>query len=58
MSLQDRIQTLRARHQSIDHAIDEENHRPFPNEDAVHDLTRQKLKIKDEIYQLENQQVA
>ena len=55
MSLQDRIQTLRARHQTIEQAIDEEIHRPLPDEEAVHDLKRQKLKIKDEIVQLEQQ---
>jgi hypothetical protein len=34
-------------------SIDEENRRPLPNRDAVSDLKRQKLRIKDEIFQLE-----
>jgi len=41
MSLQDRIEALK------------ENKRPLPNRDAIYDLKRQKLRIKDEIYQLE-----
>jgi hypothetical protein len=55
MSLQDRIQTLRARHQSLDHALEEEAHRPLPNDEMIHDIKRQKLKIKDEISELERQ---
>jgi hypothetical protein len=55
MSLNDRIDTLRARHQSLELALQEEIHRPHPNSEMVHDIKRQKLKIKDEIYQLEHQ---
>lgn len=53
MSLQDRLQALREQHAALDRAIEEETRRPLPNQDAVHDLKRQKLRIKDEIYQLE-----
>lgn len=53
MSLQDRLQALKEQHAALDRAIEEENRRPLPNQDAVHDLKRQKLRIKDEIYQLE-----
>lgn len=53
MSLQDRIEALREKHASLDRAIDEEIHRPLPNQEVVHDLKRQKLRIKDEIFQLE-----
>jgi hypothetical protein len=38
---------------AVTRAIDEENNRPMPNRDAVSDLKRQKLRIKDEIFQLE-----
>jgi len=54
MSLTDRIESLRARHQSLEQALQEESHRPLPNEEMIHDIKRQKLKIKDEIYQLEH----
>lgn len=53
MSLQDRLQALKEQHAALDRALEEENRRPLPNQDAVHDLKRQKLRIKDEIYQLE-----
>jgi hypothetical protein len=54
MSLQDRIEALRAKHAALERAIDEENSRPLPNDDAISDLKRQKLRIKDEIFQLES----
>lgn len=53
MSLEDRIVALREKHASLERELDEEAHRPLPNQDAIHDLKRQKLRIKDEIYQLE-----
>jgi hypothetical protein len=55
MSMQDRIEALREKHASLERAIDEETHRPLPNHDAITDLKRQKLRIKDEIFQLEKQ---
>jgi hypothetical protein len=55
MSVQDRIEALREKHALLERALDEENHRPLPNQDTVHDLKRQKLRIKDEIFQLERQ---
>ena len=55
MSVHDRIEALREKHASLERALDEEVHRPLPNQDAVHDLKRQKLRIKDEIFQLEKQ---
>jgi hypothetical protein len=53
MSLQDRIEALKEKHAALERALDEENKRPLPNQDAIYDLKRQKLRIKDEIYQLE-----
>ena len=55
MSVQDRIEALREKHALLERALDEEIHRPWPNQDAVHDLKRQKLRIKDEIFALERQ---
>jgi hypothetical protein len=52
--LQDRIETLRARHRSLEEAIDREICRPLPNDDMVADLKRQKLRIKDQIVELEH----
>ena len=53
MSSQDRIEALRERHAALERAIDEESRHPFPNQDAISDLKRQKLRIKDELFQLE-----
>ena len=55
MSVQDRIEALREKHASLERTLDEESHRPLPNQEAIYDLKRQKLRIKDEIFQLERQ---
>ena len=55
MSQLDRIEALKEKHASLERAIDEETHRPLPDQSAIHDLKRQKLRIKDEIFQLERQ---
>jgi hypothetical protein len=54
MTLLDRIETLRTRHRSLEEAIDREVSRPAPNMETISDLKRQKLRIKDEIVQLEH----
>jgi hypothetical protein len=54
MSSQDRIEELRAQHRGLENTLDQEIHRPLPNLDVVTDLKRQKLRIKDEIVQLEH----
>lgn len=54
MSLQDRIEELRARHRSLEEALGLEISRPLPNPDTITDLKRQKLRIKDTIVQLEH----
>jgi hypothetical protein len=55
MSQLDHVEALREKHASLERAIDEEIHRPLPDQAAIHDLKRQKLRIKDEIFQLERQ---
>jgi hypothetical protein len=52
--LVDRIETLRARHRSLEEAIGQENSRPLPSEETLTDLKRQKLRIKDQIVSLEH----
>ncbi len=54
MSLNDRIETLRTRHRTLEEQIDQEVSRPLPDLDMVGDLKRQKLRIKDEIALLEH----
>ena len=54
MSPHDRVETLRTQHRSLEELIDQEISRPLPNMDVIHDLKRQKLRIKDELVQLEH----
>jgi hypothetical protein len=51
--LQDRIEALKEKHAMLERALDEETHRPLPNQETIYDLKRQKLRIKDEIFALE-----
>ncbi|MDH5188932.1 MAG: YdcH family protein [Rhodospirillaceae bacterium] len=52
MGHKDRIVSLEARHHELEAAIHTENTRPHPNEDEIHTLKKEKLKIKDEINSL------
>ena len=52
MSTVDHIEALKAKHASLEHAIDQENTRPHPNDDAICSLKKRKLQIKDEIVRL------
>lgn len=55
MSLEDRISSLKNKHQHLEHAIQTENNRPIPDEVQIHALKKEKLKIKDEIAGLSQQ---
>ena len=52
MSTVDHIEALKAKHASLEHAIDQENTRPHPDDDAICSLKKRKLQIKDEIARL------
>lgn len=41
--------TLASKHAALHTMIDEEEHRPHPNEDLLHQLKKEKLRLKDEI---------
>lgn len=49
MSLQDRIESLKAKHAALDTAIQTETKRPSPNNVAISNLKLQKLRIKEEL---------
>ncbi|HUI16092.1 MAG TPA: YdcH family protein [Alphaproteobacteria bacterium] len=53
MNIAERIDSLKAKHAALDAAIEEENNRPLPDATKIHDLKRQKLKIKDEMAQID-----
>lgn len=52
MKADERLDSLRAKHATLDRAIQEENQRPLPDELRLTELKREKLRIKDEIAQL------
>ena len=54
MSVQERIEALRAKHGSLKEEIEEENQRPHPDDLRIAELKRLKLRIKDEIAVLES----
>ncbi len=49
MPTQDRVVSLQERHTNLEDLIKTEQNRPFPDESAIHELKRKKLRIKDEI---------
>jgi len=52
MSAVDHIEALKAKHASLEHAINRETARPQPDDDALCSLKKRKLLIKDEITRL------
>jgi hypothetical protein len=52
MSSDDRVEALKAKHAALDIALGEENRRPHPDNSAISELKRQKLKIKDELQRI------
>ena len=52
MTADDRIDSLRAKHAALEREIDEEVHRPLPDDLRLSELKREKLRIKDQIAQL------
>jgi hypothetical protein len=55
MSLDERIDALRAKHHALEAMIAEEFSRPRPDDIAIARLKKQKLIIKDEIANLSHQ---
>ena len=49
MSLDGHIESLKQKHATLESRIEQEAHRPNPDEVTLHDLKRKKLKIKDEL---------
>jgi hypothetical protein len=52
MSLQDRVESLKAKHAALETAIKSEARRPFPDDTRIVQMKRQKLRIKDELTEL------
>ncbi len=52
MTTQDYVESLRGKHAFLEQQIDEEMHRPLPDQSTLTRLKREKLRIKDEIARL------
>jgi hypothetical protein len=52
MTMQDYVESLRSKHAMLEEQIDEELHRPLPDQSILTRLKREKLRIKDEIARL------
>lgn len=58
MSLQDRVESLKAKHAALDHQIAVENRRPLPDTAQISVLKRQKLRIKEELDRIQHPPIA
>jgi hypothetical protein len=52
MSIQSRLESLKARHHELESRLAEEDHRPKPDADVVARLKREKLHLKEEMERL------
>jgi hypothetical protein len=52
MSFEQRLESLRMKHETLEAALKAESRRPLPDPVTITNLKRQKLKIKDEIANL------
>ena len=52
MSVHEHVDSLRTKHAHLEHLIDEELHRPMPDQTALSRLKKEKLRIKEEIERL------
>jgi len=52
MTMQDYVESLRSKHALLERQIDNEMHRPLPDQAVLTRLKREKLRIKDEIARL------
>ena len=55
MSVDERIDALKAKHQALQNAIEQENSRPLPDDVTITSLKKQKLRIKDELATISSQ---
>ena len=52
MPMQEHIESLRSKHARLEALIEEELHRPLPDQGVISRLKKEKLKIKEQIEQL------
>jgi hypothetical protein len=52
MTMHDYVESLRSKHAHLEEEIDDELHRPLPDQSVLTRLKREKLRIKDEMARL------
>jgi hypothetical protein len=52
MTVHDYVESLRSKHAHLEQEIDDELHRPLPDQSILTRLKREKLRIKDEMARL------
>ncbi len=52
MTMQDYVESLRSKHAHLERQIDDEMHRPLPDQSVLTRLKREKLRLKDELARL------
>jgi hypothetical protein len=52
MTMQDYVESLRSKHAHLERQIDDEMHRPLPDQSVLSRLKREKLRLKDEMARL------
>lgn len=54
MTMQDYVESLRSKHAYLERQIDDEMHRPLPDQSTLSRLKREKLRLKDEIARMDD----
>jgi hypothetical protein len=52
MSVVEHVDSLRTKHARLEHLIDEEVHRPMPDQAEISRLKKEKLRLKEQIERL------
>ncbi len=52
MTMDEHLESLKSKHAALEATLQSETCRPRPDDTVIHDLKRQKLRIKDEIVRL------
>jgi hypothetical protein len=52
MTTQEYVESLRSKHAHLEQRIDDEMHRPLPDQSILSRLKREKLRVKDEMTRL------
>jgi hypothetical protein len=53
MNAEPHLESLKVKHADLDAKIAAEECRPHPDDGVIHDLKKQKLRIKDELFSLQ-----